>query len=67
MNKVAYEEKRKEKNIPIRVLCKEMGIDESTYYRKMQKNGDTFTAPELNAIVRMFDLAPKEAVDMLLS
>ena len=66
MDKVAYEKMRKEKGITVKMLCDEMNIDESTYYRKMQKNGETFTAPELNVIVRMFKLDPQTAVSMLL-
>lgn len=66
MDKVAYEQARKEKGITVKMLCDEMKIDESTYYRKMQKNGETFTAPELNVIVRMFELDPQTAVSMLL-
>ena len=66
MDKVAFDARRKELDITIKTLCDEMGIDESTYYRKMQKNGETFTMFELSVIKRLFKLDAKSAVDMLL-
>ena len=66
MNRTAIEDRMHEKRISVKRLCREMGIDTSTYYRKMQKNGDTFTAYELSAFKRLLELDAQKAVDMLL-
>ena len=67
MNKAAIEDRMREKRISVRGLCREIGIDTSTWYRKMQKNGETFNAYELSGIKRVLELSNDQAVDMLLS
>ena len=56
-----------DKNITVPVLCKELGMDPSTYYRKMQKNGDEFSALDLLVFKRVLGLSDQQALDFLLS
>lgn len=56
-----------DKNITVPALCKELGMDPSTYYRKMQKNGDEFSALDLLVFKRVLCLSDQEALDFLLS
>jgi hypothetical protein len=53
--------------ITVDMLCKELAMDPSTYYRKMQKNGDEFSALDLMVFKRVLRLSEKEALDFLLS
>lgn len=39
-----------EKGITVRILAKEIGVDQSTLYRKLKNNGDDITIEEANAI-----------------
>ena len=56
-----------EKKITVPALCKELGMDPSTYYRKMQKNGEEFSALDLTVFKRVLDLSDQQALDFLLS
>ena len=56
-----------DKNITVPVLCKELGMDPSTYYRKMQKNGEEFSALDLLVFKRVLGLSDQQALDFLLS
>ena len=50
-----------------RDLAKEMNIDQSTFYRKMKDNGESFTLGEITTIKRVLKLDDKTAVDILLA
>lgn len=67
MNKEQVTKRMKERGITVPMLCKELGIDPSTYYRKMQNNGDEFSALDLIVFKRMLSLNDREALDFLLS
>ena len=56
----------KDKGITGEVMAKALGMDPSTYYRKMQKDGKEFSAMDLNVFKRMLDMNSQEAVDLLL-
>ena len=67
MNTQAVKERMREKNISAPMMAKELGMDQSTYYRKMQKNGDGFSALDLMVFKRVLEMSTQDAVDILLS
>ena len=52
-----------EKGYTQEALASEIGIDKSTFYRKI-KNGGSFSIGEVNAIVRAINLTRDEAVSI---
>ena len=67
MNTQAVKERMKEKNISAPMMAKELGMDQSTYYRKMQKNGDEFSALDLMVFKRVLEMDDTTAISFLLS
>lgn len=67
MNIQKVEERRKEKKITVAEMAAALGMDVSTYYRKLQKNGEGFSALDLTVFKRELCLNEKEALDFLLS
>ena len=61
------QQRMKEKKISVKAMAEALGMDVSTYYRKMQKNGEDFNAVDLLVFKRMLDLDEKTALDFLLS
>lgn len=60
--------KRMEKmGISVNLMSKELGMDPSTYYRKMQRNGDEFSARDLMVFKRVLEMDNRTALDILLS
>ena len=57
----------KEQRITGESMSKELGMDPSTYYRKMQKNGEEFSALDLLVFKRVLNMDEKTALDFLLS
>lgn len=53
-----------EKGTSIKVLAKEIGLDQSTFYRKMRADGMTFTVKEVTEIAKVLDLSGKELSDI---
>ena len=49
------------------MMAKELGMDKSTYYRKMKKNGEEFSALDLIVFKRVLGMDEKTALDFLLS
>ena len=66
MNKQGVADRMRELNITVPMLCKELGMDTSTYYRKMQKNGEDFSALHLSIMKRVLKLDTKKAISMLI-
>jgi len=54
-------------NITVGVMAQELGMDPSTYYRKMQKNGEEFSALDLMVFKRVLKMDEQTALDFLLS
>lgn len=50
-----------EKGVTNEMVAAAAGIDLSTFYRKMNSNGEKFTIKEANAIVAFLDLSAEEA------
>ena len=48
-------------------MAGELHMDVSTYYRKMQKNGEDFSAADLLVFKRVLRMDDKTALDFLLS
>ena len=66
MNIQKVEERRKNLKISVPQMAELMGMDASTYYRKLQKNGEGFSALDLTVFKRELHLSEKEALDFLL-
>ena len=48
-------------------VAKEIGIDRSTFYRKVREGGHRFTVSEVNKIVKSVPLTAEEALDIFFS
>jgi len=66
MNTQKVEKLRKEKGITIPQMAAELGMDASTYYRKMKTNGDEFSAADLMVFKRVLGMSKETALDILL-
>ena len=67
MDTQRVKERMEELNITVGKMSMELGIDPSTYYRKMQKNGEEFSALDLLVFKRVLQLDEQKALDFLLS
>ena len=67
MNTQAVKKRMEDMHISVGTMSRELGMDQSTYYRKMQKNGDEFSALDLMVFKRVLEMSTKDAVDILLS
>lgn len=67
MNIQKVEERRKEVGISVPEMAEKLGMDASTYYRKLQKNGEGFSALDLTVFKRELRLNEQEALEFLLS
>lgn len=67
MNTQRVKERMEEMHITVGKMAQELGMDPSTYYRKMQKNGEDFSALDLIVFKRVLELDEKSALDFLLS
>ena len=67
MNTQRIKERMEEMHITVGQMSQELGMDPSTYYRKMQKNGEEFSALDLMVFKRVLNMDEKTALDFLLS
>ena len=67
MNTQKVKERMDNMEITVGMMAKELGMDPSTYYRKMQKNGGEFSALDLLVFKRVLKMDDKTALDFLLS
>lgn len=56
-----------ERETSIQQVSKALGIDKSTFYRKVNSKGLNFTIGEVHKIVETIPLTTNEAVDIFLS
>ncbi len=49
------------------MLAKEMNINPSTFYRKMKKEGETFTIGEIRAMKQILEFNDQQAAEILLA
>ena len=47
-------------------IAAELGMDPSTYYRKIKNNGEDFSVADLYTLCRVLNLSKSEAADILL-
>lgn len=55
-----------EKGLTQDYVARILGISPSTFYRKIQRGGDSFTVGEANTMVRKIPLTDEEAVEIFL-
>lgn len=55
-----------EKRFTQESVAEAIGIDKSTFYRKMKLGGTSFTIKEVNAIVRTLKLSKEEVEEIFL-
>lgn len=53
-----------ERGLSIELVAKEIGIDRSSLYRKLNNAGETLTIKEANKIVEVLEIPANEAVDI---
>ena len=51
----------------IKKVAEMIGIDESTFYRKLKANGETFTVKEVYAIIDFLDIDKSAAGEIFFS
>lgn len=56
-----------EKEMSITQLAKEIGIDRSSLYRKLNNEGDTLSIKEANRIVEILGLTREESIAIFLT
>ena len=49
-----------EKGMTVKTLAREIGVDQSTLYRKLKNNGDDITIKEANLIMKSLNLTIEE-------
>ena len=54
----------KEHEIKSSDVAKALGINESTWFRKIGRNGETVTIKEMNAIIEEFNIPMSEAAEI---
>lgn len=59
--------KMAERRVPGRELSKLIGINYSTFYRKVQSGGSAFTVGEIGKIASALDMTNEEATQIFLS
>lgn len=64
MNTELLKAKMKESGKSVAAVAKDINVDESTFYRKLQKNGETFTVAQAAIIKDALSLSAKEAFDI---
>jgi len=56
-----------EKGFNVDGLTEKIGMDRSTFYRKLNQKGETFSIKEANLICKELDLTPAEAMAIFFS
>ena len=67
MNTQEVKKRMEDMHISVEQMSKELGMNPSTYYRKMQNNGGEFSALDLMVFKRVLEMDEKTAVSFLLS
>ena len=67
MNTQEVKKRMENMHISVEMMAKELGMNPSTYYRKMQDNGGEFSALDLMVFKRVLKMDDKTAIDFLLS
>lgn len=67
MNTQEVKKRMENMHVSVEMMAKELGMNPSTYYRKMQGNGGEFSAMDLMVFKRVLEMDDKTAIDFLLS
>ena len=67
MDTVQVKRRMKEKRISAEMMARELGMNKSTYFRKMAKNGEEFSALDLIVFKRVLEMDDRTAMAFLLS
>ena len=66
MDTVQVKSRMKDMQISAEMMARELGMDKSTYFRKMAKNGEAFSALDLIVFKRVLQMDDKTALAFLL-
>lgn len=66
MNKGRLDAKIRERNLTISEIAHELGINPSTYYRKVNADGETFTVAEIKRLAQFLQIPSAEAQEIFL-
>ena len=55
-----------EKGMTIDSVAKEIGMDPSTFYRKLKSNGNNFSIGEMHALQELLEIATEDCVNIFL-
>lgn len=58
--------KMNERHVSVDDMAKQMGVDASTFYRKMKSDGTNFTVGQMHTIVEVLGLSNEEASSIFL-
>lgn len=64
MNIQMLKEKIAKSGITQEAIADAIGMSRCTFYRKLKRNGKTFTVEEMNLIVKVIPLSKEEAVSI---
>lgn len=64
MNVEKMKQFMKDHNLTPKDMAKAVNINESTWFRKVNRDGDTFTVKEMNMIISAFGMEKTEAADI---
>lgn len=67
MNTQEVKKRMEDMHISVEQMSRELGMNPSTYYRKMQNNGDEFSALDLMVFKRVLKMDEQTAISFLLS
>lgn len=67
MNVKKLKEKISEANLTGEMVSSTIGIDQSTYYRKLNAEGENFTVAQAKKLASLLKLSGKEAAEIFLS
>ena len=57
----SLKEKMKEKGITVQEAAKVVGVDQSTFYRKLERQGENFTIIQAQKLVNFLGLSAEDA------
>ena len=59
--------KMHERKMSVSALSESIGIDDSTFYRKVNENGEKFTVAQARAMASLLELTPEETTEIFFS
>ena len=59
--------KMHERKMSVSALSESLGIDDSTFYRKLNEKGEKFTVSQARAMTSLLELTPEETAKIFFS